>query len=88
MESRILLLAIAVFVRYHLHKFIGEKKKIIVSIPGVSLQRAMLCDARERDIAKVPLKKGKAAVFMNGSIQTLRLVFARPGKLKRKERHP
>ncbi|MBL7202488.1 MAG: hypothetical protein ISS56_20325 [Anaerolineae bacterium] len=49
---------------------------VTVSIPGRTIVRATLCDARERDVEPLQVHEGAAHIGMAGTIATVRLLTA------------
>jgi hypothetical protein len=53
----------------------GPAGPVMLSFPGRAVRSATLCDARERDLAPLPIADGRVTLSMPGSIATVRVVW-------------
>ncbi len=47
--------------------------QVEISLPGVRIEQAHLCDGRERDLEEIKTEKGKAVVKLNRAVTSVRL---------------
>lgn len=60
-----------VIVRLYTYAAFGAP--VVLRLPGRSVHAAALCDARERDLAPLPVREGAAHLTMPGAIATVRV---------------
>jgi hypothetical protein len=58
-----------------LHTFAMPAPPVTLAAPGRTIKAAFLCDARERDLEPLELRKGLVQLEMPGAIATVRLLF-------------
>jgi hypothetical protein len=58
-----------------LYTLASFNQPVVVSIPGHEIEKAYLCDTRERDIEPLEVRAGRVHVTLPGTIATLRLML-------------